>query len=121
MADGEIKAVDEAVIRAIGNFREALGVCIRLSRVKRTNNDLALLAGISPSLFSRILNGNTNKPYSAANLDGDKIPVIEKLCGNTAMTQWLALQHGAELHYKSVEERLAEAEAKLAAYERNAA
>ena len=114
MADGEIKAVDEAVIRAIGNFREALGVCIRLSRVKRTNNDLALLAGISPSLFSRILNGNTNKPYSAANLDGDKIPVIEKLCGNTAMTQWLALQHGAELHYKTAEEKLAEAQAEIA-------
>lgn len=114
MADGEIKAVDEAVIRAIGSFREALGVCIRLSRVKRTNNDLALLAGISPSLFSRILNGNTNKPYSAANLDGDKIPVIEKLCGNTAMTQWLALQHGAELHYKTAEEKLAEAQAEIA-------
>lgn len=113
VADGEVKPVDEAVIRAIGGFREALGVCIRLSRVKRTNNDLALLAGINPSLFSRVLNGDTSKRYSAANLDGDKISVIEKLCGNTAMTQWLALQHGANLKFETAEEKIARLEKQI--------
>lgn len=124
VADGEVKPVEDAVIRAIGDFREALGVCIRLSRVKRTNNDLALLAGISPSLLSRILHGNTSKPYSAANLDGDKIPVIEKLCGNTAITQWLALQHGAQLEFPTAEQiikRQAETIARLEANQKVAA
>ena len=106
VAEGEVKPVEDSIIRSIASFREALGVCIRLSRVKRTNNDLALLAGVSPSLLSRILNGNKEKAYSAANLDGDKIPVIEKLCGNTAITQWLASQHSATLKIETEVERL---------------
>lgn len=113
---GEVIHVPESEMRAATDFRSALALCIRLSRVRRTHNDLACLAGINPSLFSRIINGDKNKPYSAANLATDKIPVIEKLCGNTAMTQWLAMQHGATIHIKTTEEKLADCQAELAAF-----
>jgi plasmid maintenance system antidote protein VapI len=87
---------------------------MKLSRVKRTQSDLASQAGVNACQFSKIL-------HSDFHLPGDAIATIEKLCGNSAMTQWLAMQHGATLHIKTVEEKLAECEAKLAKYEQVAA
>lgn len=104
---GDVKPAPEGQLRAAKTFKDALRLCIKLSPVKRTQNDLAILAGINACQFSKILKSDFHLP-------GDSIAVIEKLCGNTAMTQWLALQHGAELHYKTAEEKLAEAQAEIA-------
>lgn len=114
MTSGVVTPVAETQLRAAKTFKDALKLCMKLSRVKRTQAALALEAGINACQFSKILHGDFHLPE-------DSIPLIEKLCGNCAMTQWLALQHGATLHVKSVEERLAEAEAKLAEYEKVAA
>ena len=105
--NGEVMAVPDCELRAATDFRSALALCIRLSRVRRTQNDLALLAGINASQFSKIMNGSFHLPT-------DLIPVIERLCGNTAITQWLALQHGAALKIKTPEEIIREQAEELA-------
>ena len=110
----EVLPVDEAQIKTCKTFKDALRLCMKLSRVKRTQSDLASQAGVNACQFSKIL-------HSDFHLPGDAIATIENLCGNTAMTQWLAMQHGATLHIKTVEEKLAECEAKLAKYEQVAA
>jgi plasmid maintenance system antidote protein VapI len=90
----EVLPVDEAQIKTCKTFKDALRLCMKLSRVKRTQSDLASQAGVNACQFSKIL-------HSDFHLPGDAIATIEKLCGNTAMTQWLAMQHGATLHVKT--------------------
>jgi len=53
-------------------------------------------------------------PFFAQVLLGDAIATIEKLCGNTAMTQWLAMQHGGSIHFETLQEKVARLEAELA-------
>jgi plasmid maintenance system antidote protein VapI len=108
-SNGEVSTVDEGQIKACKSFKDALRLCMRLSRVKRTQADLAFQAGINVCQFSKIL-------HSDFHLPGDSIAAIEKLCGNTAMTQWLALQHGATLHIKTDAEKLDDCQAELAAF-----
>jgi plasmid maintenance system antidote protein VapI len=103
----EVSPVPEGEMRAATDFKSSLALCIRLSRVRRTQNDLAGLVGINATQFSKIMNG-------AFHLPTDKIPVIEKLCGNTAITQWLASQHGAELKFETLAEKVVRLEAELA-------
>jgi len=110
VSNGEVSTVDEAQLKACKSFKDSLRLCMKLSRVKRTQADLACNAGINVCQFSKIIRADFHLP-------GDSIASIEKLCGNTAMTQWLALQHGATLHIKTCEEKLAECEARLAKYE----
>jgi len=105
----EVLTVDEGQIKACKSFKDSLRLCMKLSRVKRTQSDLASQAGINVCQFSKII-------HSDFHLPGDSISAIEKLCGNTAMTQWLALQHGATLHIKTTEEKLADCQAELAAF-----
>jgi plasmid maintenance system antidote protein VapI len=105
--NGEILPVPDSEMRAATDFRSALALCIRLSRVRRTQNDLAMLAGINASQFSKIMGGSFHLPT-------DLIPVIERLCGNTAITQWLASQHGAQLKVETLEEKVVRLEAELA-------
>jgi len=109
VSNGEVSTVDEAQLKACKSFKDSLRLCMKLSRVKRTQSDLASQAGINVCQFSKIL-------HSDFHLPGDSIAAIEKLCGNTAMTQWLALQHGATLHIKTAEEKLADCQAELAAF-----
>ena len=106
---GEVKPVDECQLRAAKTFKDAVKLCISLSPIKRTQSDLACLAGINACQFSKILKSDFHLP-------GDSIPVIEKLCGNTAITQWLALQHNATLHTETLEEKVARLERENAEY-----
>jgi len=106
-SNGEVLPVNESQLRAATRFKDALRLCVKLSRVKRTQADLALQADIHPTQFSKILHSNFHLP-------GDSIALIEKLCGNTAITQWLALQHGAQVKFETQEEKIARLEAELA-------
>lgn len=99
--NGDVIPVAEGQLRAATSFKDALRLCMKLSRVKRTQADLASQAGINACQFSKIL-------HSDFHLPGDSIVLIEKLCGNSAMTQWLALQHGATLHVKTEAEIIQE-------------
>lgn len=96
---GDVITVPDCELRAVGNFKEAVRLCIKLSRVRRTQADLACLAGINVAQFSKVLNGSFHLP-------GDAIAKVERLCGNTAITQYLAKQHGALLKFETEVERL---------------
>jgi plasmid maintenance system antidote protein VapI len=109
VSNGEVLTVDEAQLKACKTFKDALRLCMKLSRVKRTQADLASQAGINVCQFSKIIRADFHLP-------GDSIASIEKLCGNAAMTQWLALQHNATLHIKTDAEKLADCQAEFAAY-----
>jgi plasmid maintenance system antidote protein VapI len=109
VSNGEVSTVDESQLKACKSFKDALRLCMKLSRVKRTQSDLALQAGINVCQFSKIIRADFHLP-------GDAIAVIEKLCGNTAMTQWLAMQHNAVIHIKTDAEKLADCQAEFAAY-----
>ena len=108
-SNGEVSTVDEGQLKACKFFKDSLRLCMKLSRVKRTQADLACQAGVNACQFSKIL-------HSDFHLPGDAIATIEKLCGNTAMTQWLAMQHGATIHIKTDAEKLADCQAELAAF-----
>lgn len=103
----EIRSIAPEQLRGVSCFLDALSLCIQVSRVKRTDANLSVEVGIHPAQFSRIRQGKAHLPT-------DKIPVIERLCGNTAITQWLASQHGASLKFESLEEKVARLEAELA-------
>ena len=107
--NGQVSTVDESQLRGAKTFKDALKLCMKLSRVKRTQSDLASQAGINVCQFSKIIRADFHLP-------GDAIATIEKLCGNAAMTQWLALQHNATLHIKTDAEKLADCQAEFAAY-----
>jgi len=103
---GGLDTAETSQIARIEHFTEALSLCIQISRVKRTDANLAVSAGIHPAQFSRIRQGKAHLPT-------EKIPVIERLCGNTAITQWLASQHGASLKFETPEEKIARLEKQI--------
>lgn len=105
--NGGLLEISPEDMRLAVSFVTALGLCIQKSNVKRTDANLAVSAGIHPAQFSRVRQGK-------AHLPGDMIPVIERLCGNTAITQWLALQHGAQLKVETLEEKVIRLERELA-------
>ena len=104
--EGGLDTVETSQIARLEHFTEALSLCIQISRVKRTDSNLAVSAGIHPAQFCRIRKGK-------AHLPPEKIHVIERLCGNTAMNQWLALQHGAQLKFETPEEKIARLEKQI--------
>jgi len=117
VVNGDVLPVEDDQLKAAKSFKDALRLCMKLSRVRRTQADLALQAGINVTQFSKIVRAGFHIP-------GDAIPRIEKLCGNTAITQWLAAQHGAQLHYKTPEQIIkeqAEVIARLQANQKEAA
>ena len=89
-------------------FRGALQTCIELSKYKHNHAMLAADLEMCASQLSKCLNGSFHFP-------GDKIPVLEKLCGNTSVTQWFAMKHNASLVIETVEQRLARENAELRA------
>jgi len=113
MSKHDLKPVDTEQLTA-KTYREALATCIDLSKYKHNKALLAADLDMPASQLSKCLSGSFHFP-------GDKVPILERLCGNTAVTQWFALQHGATLKVKTLEEKLAECEAKLAKYEQVAA
>ena len=107
MTKHEVRSVPAEKMVAATDYRHALKLCISLSKYKHNHELLACDLDMKGSHFSKCLNGTFHFP-------GDKIPVIEKLCGNTAITQWLASQHNATLHVETLEEKVKRLEAELA-------
>lgn len=109
----------EADIALCKTFRDALGLCIQRSRVRRSQGDLARSVGIHPTQFSKILNGAKGQRW---NLAPEKIAAIEQNCGNHALTQWLAAQANLHVIADSPENRrIRMLEAQLAELQRRAA
>lgn len=109
----------EAEIALCGCFRDAMLLCIRRARVRRTQNDLAATIGIHATQFSKILHGAKGQHW---NLDPERIEALETACGNRAMTQWLAARANLRVIQDSPEaRRIRELEAQIAELERRAA
>lgn len=106
MSNHAIKTVDPSEMNGATDFRKALSTCIDLSKYKHNHALLAADLEMTGSQLSKCLRGSFHFP-------GDKVPLLERLCGNTAVTQWFASQHGADIRIKTAEEKLAECQARL--------
>lgn len=100
MSKHDLKTVDEAQMTA-NTYREALALCIGLSRYKHNHALLAADLDMQGSQLSKCLSGSFHFP-------GDLVPVLERLCGNTAVTQWFVLQHGQSIKVKTPAEIIQE-------------
>lgn len=80
----------DADIKRCTNVQEAIKLCIWRSRTHYTQNHLAELLGIDQGYFSRCLNGTGNFPPN-------KLPKLQELCGNYAVTQFMTYSCGFEL------------------------
>lgn len=103
----EVKTVPDSELRAVKDFKDAIRLCIKLAPVRRIQNDVAALIGVNATQFSKVLNGSFHLP-------GDAITELEKVCQNTAITQFMASRHGATLHFETLEEKVQRLEAELA-------
>jgi hypothetical protein len=74
-------------LRRIKSYREAVQLCYVLRRIKLTKRDVAQAAGLYPSHVTDYL---SDKP-SKRDLPGRCITDFEHACGNTAISQWLAM------------------------------
>ena len=106
MTKHDLKTVDSEQLTC-KTFVNALATCIDLSKYKHNRKLLAADLDMCGSQLSKCLSGSFHFP-------GDKVPLLERLCGNTAVSQWFALQHGATLHVKTDAEVIAELRAQLA-------
>lgn len=106
MSKHDLKTVEPEQLTA-KTFNEALILCIALSKYKHNHKLLACDLDMCGSQLSKCLGGSFHFP-------GEKIPSLERLCGNMAVTQWFCLQHGATPHVKTDQEIIQELRAQLA-------
>lgn len=84
--------VPDLHIKACSSYREAVRLCWRLRRVKAlTSLSLAEQAGFPPNHRSDYLSDDEDK----RELPAKYIKAFEYVCGNTAISQWIAM--GAKL------------------------
>lgn len=84
--------VPDQHIKACSSYREAVRLCWRLRRVKAlTSLSLAEQAGFPPNHRSDYLSDDEDK----RELPAKYIKAFEYVCGNTAISQWIAM--GAKL------------------------
>jgi hypothetical protein len=74
-------------VQRVQSYREAVQLCYSLRRVKLTKRDIAQAAGLYPPHVTDYL---SSKPVKRE-LPGRYITAFESACGNTAISQWLAL------------------------------
>lgn len=101
MSKHELRSVAPEQLVGASSYRNALSLCIDLSKYKHNRALLAADLDMQPSQLSKCISGNFHFP-------GDKVSELERLCGNTAVTQWFALNHGATLHFKTADEIIRE-------------
>ncbi len=103
----EEKNMQKDLIESIETFHEALRVSIRESGKMEKQFHLELK--IDASQWTRITAGGANFPM-------DKLKKFQIIAQNNIPLEWLAYQSGYEIRIfpKTLEEKLAEAEAKIA-------
>lgn len=94
------------------NFTEALQLCIRESRVKRTHQEWGELLGMAKGTFSQIINRN-ERTQRVRYLDGDRINQVQRLAGNRAISQWLDMDLHGQLNHQSAENRIRHLQAEI--------
>jgi hypothetical protein len=80
--------VPSEYLKRIQSYREAVQMCFALRRIKLNKRDIAQDAGLYASHVSDYLSKETSK----RELPGRYITAFERACGNTAISQWLAME-----------------------------
>lgn len=83
--------VNPEVVRTVHSYREACRLCRRLSpRRTMTLRQVAEEAGLVAQHVGDYFNGDDRK--MRRDLPAHAVPAIERVMGNTAISQWLAAQ-----------------------------
>ncbi len=83
--------VPAQVVRTARTYREAVRLCRAISpRSRITLRQLAEEAGLPPQHVSDYF--NPDDKFSRRDLPGDKVAAVELALGNSAISQWHALQ-----------------------------
>lgn len=95
-AIGNSSTVPSAAIKLCKDYRQAVRLCRHLSKIKRTNLNIAESCGLYASHCSEYFAEQEvgRKGVAHRNLPADKIRAVETFLGNTAISQWLAYQAG---------------------------
>ena len=113
----ELKALPYQDVARCSTFEEAVHLCIRRSIVWRTQDTWAELLGVSKSYFNQVINGGSpDKPRHMGHPLRSK---LQRLAGNTAITQWEDLELKGQLICQiNANSREAQLRAELAEIER---
>lgn len=87
---GAALPVDTQLIAMCDSEVQAVQMCWQCRRVNMTQRAAAERMGVSTGTFSKYLNGSLG-------LTADKRVAMQRVCGNTAITQWEAWQMGQML------------------------
>jgi hypothetical protein len=96
----------EELLTLCNNELEAVQLCIQLANLpdKKLKSEL----GIDPGHWTRIMDGTAHFPTS-------KLCHLQRLCGNTALLQYMAKELGFTVYEDAKAKRKAELEAELKA------
>lgn len=108
----EITDLPASLVAMCRNFTEALQLCIRESRVKRTHQEWGELLGMAKGTFSQIINRN-ERTKRVRYMDGDRINTVQRLAGNRAINQWLDMELTGQLNHQSAENRIRHLQAEI--------
>lgn len=103
-ATKEPKVVDEMLISQCQDARDAVRLCAALSDF--THETICEALNVDKGHWSRMMQGRAHFPVH-------KLPMLERICGNYAVTQFLARAQGFELVERSKDARIRELEAQL--------
>lgn len=109
----EIRSLDTKHVAMCRTEQEAMRLCIRRSRVYRTQEHLAEALGMNKGTLNTILNSDNNaRPRYLPRV---KQVDLQKLCGNRAIDQWAEMYEKGLLNCQRTKaEEIAELEQKLA-------
>lgn len=83
--------VPAAIVRTAKTYRQAVRLCRALSpRSRMTLRQLAEETGLPPQHVSDYFNADDKQ--GRRDLPGDGVAAVERACGNTAISQWHAMQ-----------------------------
>ena len=124
--DAQLQDVDPVAVAGCSHWAQALRLCLRQARVKRSQRNWADLLGMSVGTLNTLLNSDHHAKTGSRvrHLDMDMIADIEDLAGNNAISQYLVMRKARQLYCQrkevSPEQELAELKAKVAMLEKQA-
>lgn len=96
----EIKEVDPVAVAGCGHWAQALRLCLKQSRVRRTDRQWAAALGMGASTFNTLKNSDHHEASGSErvrHLNPDLIAVIQSLAQNRAIRQYLDMRDNGEL------------------------
>lgn len=111
--DSKVIPVDSRLVAMCDTEQAAFRLCINQARVRRTQESIADLMGMTKGALNTVLNSD----YSTRARHMSRVQQInlQRICGNTAIDQWADLYSQGLLDcQRDVDDALARAEAEVA-------